>query len=165
MVVFRIIHVLAAIAWGGSVFLFVMFIQPSVAAIAPAGTPFMIEMLGKRHLVRVLIGLGTATVLGGLFLYAHDSQIYADFETSAFGIAISIGAVAAIVALAIGIFGTRPKANRLIALARQAGEMGGPTPEMAAEIGGIQGKLKTYARASFALIVLAALTMAIGRYL
>ena len=167
MVVFRIIHVLAAIAWGGSVFLFVMFVQPSVAAIAPAGAPFMAELLGKRKLVRVLIGLGTATVVGGAFLYWHDAQIYGGFSDwigTSFGVTLTIGAVAAIAALAIGIFGTRPNVNLLLDLGRRAAEQGGPTPELAAQIAGTQARLKTYARASFALIVVAALTMAIGRY-
>src|SRR5262249_31452561 len=132
MVVFRVVHVLAAIAWGGSVFLFVMFIQPSVAAIAPAGAPFMAELLGKRKFVRVLIGLGSATVLGGLFLYWHDAQIYGGFSHwigTAFGVSITIGAVAAIMALTIGIRLTRPNVNRLLQLGRQAAEAGGPTPE------------------------------------
>jgi hypothetical protein len=167
MVVFRIIHVLAAIAWGGSVFLFVMYVQPSVAAIAPAGAPFMAELLGKRKLVSVLIGLGSLTVLGGAFLYWHDSQIYGGFGNwigTAFGVTVTIGAVAAILALAIGIAGTRPNVNRLLGMMRQAAAAGGPTPEMAAEIGRTQARLKTLARASFALIVVAAITMAIGRY-
>src|SRR5207249_2928860 len=95
MVVFRIAHVLAAIAWGGSVFLFVVFVQPSVAAIAPAGAPFMVELLGKRKLVSVLIALGTATVIGGAFLYWHDSQLYGGFGDwigTAFGLTITLGA-------------------------------------------------------------------------
>jgi uncharacterized membrane protein len=167
MVVFRIVHVLAAIAWGGSVFLFVLYIQPSVAAIAPAGAPFMAELLGKRKLVSVLIGLGTTTVLGGAFLYWHDSQVYGGFGDwigTSFGVSITIGAVAAIMALAIGIFGTRPNVNRLLQMGRQAAEAGGPTQEQAAEIARMQARLKTLARASLALIVVAALTMAIGRY-
>ena len=36
MIVFRTVHILAGVVWVGSVFLLVMFVQPSVAAIAPA---------------------------------------------------------------------------------------------------------------------------------
>jgi hypothetical protein len=49
-------------------------------------------------------------------------------------------------------------------MGRQAAEAGGPTQEQAAEIARMQARLKTLARASLALIVVAALTMAIGRY-
>ena len=66
MIVFRIVHILAGIFWAGSVYLFVVFIQPSVAAIAPAGAPFMAELLGKRKLVDVLIALGSTTVISPL---------------------------------------------------------------------------------------------------
>ena len=51
MVVFRIVHILAGVAWVGSVFLLVVFVQPSAAAIAPASAPFMNELLGRRRLV------------------------------------------------------------------------------------------------------------------
>src|SRR5438128_1011852 len=97
MVAFRIVHILAAIAWAGSVFLFVVFVQPSVAAIAPAGAPFMGELLGKRRLVDRIIAMGSATVIGGLFLYWHDWHLFGSFGdwiSSRFGAVITAGAVA-----------------------------------------------------------------------
>jgi len=48
MLVFRVIHILLAIAWGGTVFLLVFFLQPSAKAIGPAAGPFMRELLGTR---------------------------------------------------------------------------------------------------------------------
>ena len=36
MVVFRIVHIGAGVAWVGSLFLLVVYVQPSAAAIAPA---------------------------------------------------------------------------------------------------------------------------------
>ncbi len=139
MIVFRIVHILAGIFWAGSVYMLVAFVQPSVAAIAPAGAPFMAELLGKRRLVDVLIALGSATVVGGLFLY---------------------------LALVIGIFGTRPNVVRLLAMGRSvAGSAGPPSPELAAEIARTQDRLKIFARISFGLIVLAALAMALARYI
>jgi hypothetical protein len=62
MVVFRIIHITAGVAWAGSVFLFVVFVQPSAAAIAPAGAPFIAELLGRRRLVDRLLLIGGALV-------------------------------------------------------------------------------------------------------
>jgi len=169
MIVFRIVHVLSGIAWGGSVFLFVVFVQPTVAAIAPAGAPFMAELLGKRRLVNVLIGLGSATVIGGLFLYWHDWHASGSFGTwigTRFGATLTVGAVAAIVALAVGIFGTRPNVTRVLAMGRQVAQSGGPpTPEVAAEIARTQTRLKILGRISFGFIAVAALAMALARYL
>jgi hypothetical protein len=167
MIVFRVVHIVAAITWGGSVFLFVTVVQPTAAAIAPAGAPFMAELLGPRRVVDRLIGLGSVTVLGGLFLYWHDSQLYGgigDFAGTAFGTAITVGALSAIAALTIGVLGTRPRVERFLAIGGQAAAAGGPTPEQAAEMGALQGQLKVLARASLALIVLAAFAMATARY-
>jgi uncharacterized membrane protein len=169
MIVFRIVHVLAGIFWAGSVYLLVAFVQPGAAAIAPAGAPFMAELLGKRRLVDVLIGLGSVTVVGGLFLYWHDWHLYDSFGTwigTRFGATLTVGAVAAILALAVGIFGTRPNVVRLLAMGRSVADSGGPpSPEMAAEIARTQNRLKIFARISLGLIVVAAITMAIARYL
>jgi uncharacterized membrane protein len=168
LIVFRIVHIMAGIAWAGSVFLFVLYVQPSVAAIAPAGAPFMAELLGKRRLVNVLISLGSTTVIGGLFLYWHDWHAYATFGTwirSRFGVVMTAGAIAAILALVIGILGTRPNVTRLLGMGRQAAEAGGPTPELAAEMARTQARLKAFARMSLGLIALAALGMSIARYL
>jgi hypothetical protein len=158
---------MAAVTWAGSVFLFVTFVQPVSAAIGPEGAPFMGELLGRRRLVDRLVELGGLTVTGGLFLYWHDAQVYggiARFAGTTFGTWITIGALAAITALAIGAAATRPRVLRLLAIARQAAEAGGPTPEQAAELDALQGQLRVLARASLALIGLAVFSMATARY-
>jgi uncharacterized membrane protein len=169
MTVFRIVHIMAGIAWGGSVYLLVVYVQPSAAAVGPAGAPFMMQLLGKRRLVDGLIGLGSITLIGGLFLYWHDWHAYGSFSNwigSRFGTVITIGAVSAIVALAFGIFGTRPNVKRLLALGSQVATTGGPpSPEQAQQIARIQRLLKVLARVSLAFIGIAALCMAAGRYL
>lgn len=169
MVLFRIVHIVAGVGWVGSVFLFVVFVQPSAAAIAPAGAPFMAELLGKRRLVDRIIALAMISVTGGLFLYWHDWHAYGTFGTwigSTFGTMITVGMVTAIVALAIGVRGTRPNVVRMLALGRQIAESGGPpSPEAAAEMGAIQGRLKVFARLSLGLLVLAVLAMSSARYL
>jgi hypothetical protein len=162
VLILRTVHILSAIAWAGSVFLFVTFVQPSAATIAPAGAPFMAELLGRRRLVDRLIALGTVTVVGGLFLYWHDAQSsggLANFVATTFGAWITVGAVAAVAALAIGVFGTRPRVQRLLAIGGAAARAGEPTPEQAAEIATIQAHLKVLARTSLALIAVATFAM------
>jgi hypothetical protein len=167
MLIFRVVHIVSAVAWAGSVFLFVTFVQPTSAAVGAAGAPFMAELLGRRRLVDRLIGLGSLTVAGGLFMYWHDAQIYdgiGNFARTTFGTFITIGALAALAALAIGAAATRPRVQRLLAIGRQAAEAGGPTPEQAAQMGALQGQLRTLARASLALIGVAVFCMATARY-
>jgi hypothetical protein len=168
MIVFRILHIAAGVAWAGSVFLFVVAIQPSAAAIGPAAGPFMMELLAKRKLVSLLLSLAGTTIVAGLFLYWriwHDSGDLGDFVTSKYGFSLTLGAVAAIVAFLIGLFGTRPNVARLLELAaRAAASEGGPPPEVAQEVGKVQVRLKMLARASLAFIAVAVLTMATARY-
>ena len=169
LVLFRIVHILAGVAWVGSVFLFVVFLQPTAAAIAPAGAPFMAELLGKRRLVDRIIALAMISVTGGLFLYWHDWHAYGTFGTwigSTFGATLTVGMVAALVALAIGVRGTRPNVLRLLALGRQVAESAGPpSPEVGAEIGAIQARLKILARVTLGLLVLSVLAMSTARLL
>lgn len=94
MLVFRIVHIGVGVLWVGSVFLFVVFVQPSAAAIAPAGAPFMGELLGTRKLVDRLVALGVTTVVGGPFVYWRDWHQYESFGSwigSAFGVTLTSG--------------------------------------------------------------------------
>jgi uncharacterized membrane protein len=169
MVVFRIVHIVAGVFWVGSVFLFVVYLQPSAAAVGPAGAPFTGELLGKRRLVDGILAMAVTSVIGGLFLYWHDWQLFGSFSVwirSTFGTTFTVGGLAALVALTIGVFVTRPNVMRFLALGRRVAESGGPpSPEVAAEMGEIQHRLKNFARVSLALLVLAVLAMSTARYL
>jgi hypothetical protein len=166
MLVFRILHIAAGVAWAGSVFLFVVLVQPTAGAIGPAASPFMMELLGRRRLVSWLLSLAGTTIVAGGFLYwKHvDEMGFGDFVSSNFGLALTIGSVAAIAAFLIGFFGTRPAVARLLSLAARAAAAEGPPPEVAQEIPGIQARLKNLGRTAFALIVVAVLAMATARY-
>jgi hypothetical protein len=169
MVVFRIVHIVSGVIWVGSVFLFVVYLQPASSAIAPAGAPLMTELLGKRRLVDGILTAASLSVLGGLFIYWRDWHVYpsfGDWVTSTFGATLTIGALCAIAAMGFGVFVTRPNVGRLMALGRQVAESGGPpSPETAAEMGAIQQRLKVAARVSLALLIVAVVTMASARYL
>ena len=169
MVLFRILHIVAGVFWVGSIFLFVVYLQPGAAAIAPAGAPLMAELLGKRRLIDRIIGLAVLTIAAGLVLYWHDWHLFPSFNDwirSHFGATLTVGMLAAIAALVIGVAVTRPNVMRFLALGRQVAESGAPpAPEVGAEMGTIQGRLKVAARASFGLLVVAVLAMSTARYL
>jgi hypothetical protein len=168
LIVFRVVHILAAVAWGGTVFLFVVYIQPSAAAIAPAGAPFIRELLAKRRMVDGILTLASTTILGGAFLYWHDWQqtgSFGDWVGSTYGAWLTVGAVAALGAFAIGVRVTRPNVHRMLALGAQIADGGGPpTPEQAEEMQATQARLKVAARVSLGLVGVAAFTMATARY-
>jgi uncharacterized membrane protein len=168
MVVFRALHIVASIAWGGAVFLFVVFVQPSAAAIGPASAPFMRELLARRRMVDGILALASTTIVAGAFLYWHDWQVsgsFGDWIETPYGGWLTIGAVSAIAAFLIGLTVTRPNVKRMLALGARIAEGGGqPTPEQAREMGATQARLKVAARVSLGLVAFAAFAMATARY-
>jgi uncharacterized membrane protein len=170
-IVFRIFHIGAGIAWVGSVYFFVVFVQPTSAAIGPAAAPFMTELLGARRLVDRILALATVTIIAGLILYVKDMNLaggFRDWIGTARGLVFTIGGVAAILAVALVVLGTRPGVERLLAIGRQIGQAteqgGAPPSELVAEVPILQGKLRGYARTGLGLLVVAVIAMATARY-
>ncbi len=48
MVILRVVHIVTGVIWVGSLFVVVVFVQPSAAALGPAGAPFMSELRRRR---------------------------------------------------------------------------------------------------------------------
>jgi uncharacterized membrane protein len=168
MLVFRIIHILGAIAWGGSVFLIVLFIQPSAKALGPAAGPFMRELLSTRRLIDWIIRLAGITIVAGAFLYWHDVQLFAslgDFLASAFGLWLTIGAVAALVAIGIGAAATRPTIAKSLEVGGRIAQAGDPPPpELVQELQSLQARGRMLAKWNLAFITIAAFAMSTARY-
>lgn len=168
VIVFRIVHVVGAIAWGGAIFIFVVFLQPSAKSIGPAAAPFMRELLGRRKVATVVLWIAAATIVGGAFLYWHDWHQYAslgDFVSSRFGLALTIGSASAVVAFLIGLFGTRPAIERMLALGAQMAQAGDAAPaELAQELQSVQARARTLAKTNLVFVAIAALAMATARY-
>jgi uncharacterized membrane protein len=170
-IVFRVFHIGAGVAWVGSVYFLVVFVQPTSAAIGPAAAPFMSHLLGVRRLVDRILMLAAVTILAGLILYLKDMNTiggFGDWIGSSQGLVFTIGGLAAISAAAIGLFGTRPAVQQLLAvggqIARTAQDGGAPPPELAAQVPVLQARTKVLARVSFAFLVVAVIAMATAKY-
>ena len=169
MVVFRVIHVMLAIAWGGALFLLVVFLQPAAKTIGPAAGPFMRELLAVRHLTDWLLRIAGGAIVAGGFLYWHDMQAFGglgDFLGTAFGLWLTIGALAAIVAVAIGSALTKPTLDRSLAdrCPDRAGRRPAAARTLLQELAALQAKGRSYAKLNLALVTLAAFAMSTARY-
>ena len=167
-IIFRLIHILAGVAWAGGVFLFVVFIQPSAAAIGPAAGPMMGQLLGARRLVDRFLQLAAITIGAGLVMYIKDVSEHGslgNFLSTGYGVALTLGMLTAIAAASIGMSVTRPNVRRLLSIQQTVADSGEPpTPEQTAQIATIQGELKVYARISLALLIVTVAAMATARY-
>ena len=168
MVLLRILHIATGVIWVGSLFVVVVFVQPSAATLGPAGAPFMSE-LRRRRFVDVVFVDAVFTVLAGAFLYWHDWRAYpsfGDWISSTFGTWLTVGALLAISGLVVAGAVTRPTIGRLVSLGKKVTESGGtPPPETAERIGVLQRRLVVAERVSFSLVLLAVMAMASARYL
>ncbi len=167
LIVFRVLHVLLAIAWGGAVFLMVFFLQPTAKAIGPAAGPFMRELLGSRRLLDWVLRIAGTTIVAGGFLYWHDLQQFGDlgdFLDSAFGLWITIGAVAALAAFAIGLFAAKPTIERSLAVGGRIAQAGdAPPPELVQELAALQARGRTLSKLSLTFVTIAAFAMSTAR--
>jgi uncharacterized membrane protein len=168
VVLLRIVHIATGVIWVGSLFVVVVFVQPSAATLGPAGAPFMSE-LRRRRFVDVVFIDAVFTVIAGAFLYWHDWHLfptYGDWIGSSFGRALTVGALLAISGLGVAASVTRPTIGRLVSLGGEVAASGGPpSPETAARIGSLQRRLVVAERVSFSLVLLAVVAMASARYL
>lgn len=168
MVFLRIVHIVTGVIWVGSLFVVVVFVQPSAAALGTVGAPFMSE-LRRRRFVDVVFIDALFTVVAGSFLYWRDWHAYPSFGDwigSNFGASLTVGALLAISGLVVAAVLTRPTIGRLVSLGQQVAESGGtPTPETAARIAALQRRLVVAERVSFSLVLVAVVAMASARYL
>jgi len=124
--------------------------------------------VGQEEARRPAPHVRAITIAGGAVLYWRDwdaAGSFGDWVGSRFGGVLTVGAVAAIAAFLIGLLGTRPDVQRLLALGREiASAEGPPAPELAAELQRLQARLKVLGRTILALITIAVLAMATARY-
>jgi ribose/xylose/arabinose/galactoside ABC-type transport system permease subunit len=165
-IIFRFIHVVAAILWVGSAFAIFVFVEPTAQAFGPEGGRFMGSMVEKRKVPQVITGLSGLTVLGGIVVYLKASSgLDSDWISSGPGIGFTIGAVAGIAAFVLGLVAIAPTVKRMSALGEEIQSTGGPPrPEQAATMQHLSERFKALGKTDLVLILIAAATMATARY-
>jgi hypothetical protein len=113
----------------------------------------------KRNLTARLIGSGVVTVAAGLWLFALRAPTFARWQDYA----LTVGALAAIAALVIGITRQRPMGKRVQELGAAIASAGGPpTAEQGAEMQSLQARMASYGNMIAYLFVVALAGMALG---
>jgi hypothetical protein len=158
MTVLRLIHIVSGGFWAGAGILMGWFVAPAARAAGPGAAPFMQALL-KRKVPMILIGTGAVTVAAGLWLWAIRRPTMSRWQDWA----LATGALAAVVAITIGVGWQRPTAAKMQALGEQIASGGAPpTPAQGQEAGRLQGKLAQYGSTIAYLFVVALAGMALG---
>lgn len=164
-IVLRVIHIGAAIVWVGSSAFLHFFIEPTARELGPPGGAFVRHMVEKRRAPVVIATSGLLTVAAGIVLYIRDSDGFdVDWITSAPGLALTIGGIAAILAFIFGVGFVRPRVVRMSMLASEMAT-GQPTQQQVQELGTLRGKLHALSVFNLVLLAIAVIAMASARYL
>jgi uncharacterized membrane protein len=86
--IFRILHIMAGVAWAGSAFLYTVIIEPAAAKLGPEAGPFMQETIGRRKVPEIITAIAAVTVVAGWVLWFGDMNLvgFGDWIGSSFGI-------------------------------------------------------------------------------
>lgn len=161
IVVVRAVHIVAAAFWVGAAISFAFFIEPVAHQLGASAGAFMTELTEKRKFPIVIAMVSVLAIVAGGLLYWRDSSglDWAWISTRT-GTVFTAGAVAAIAAWLVGFLVLRPGIARSAGLAAVAATDAGAREELAR----LGAHLRTASLANAWLLILAALAMAIARY-
>jgi uncharacterized membrane protein len=159
IVLVRMVHVMAGVIWAGATFVLAAVIVPIAARYGSEGAGRWTALVAGR--VGPISGIAALlTVLSGGYLFAtlhsHDS--------SAEGLVLKTGAVAALLSLAIGFLIGRPTGLKLARLSEQQSLGAAPPAELLQKISGLRLRATLSSRFTAALLGLAVVSMAGFRY-
>ena len=164
-IVLRLIHILGGVFWVGAMIMLAGFLLPTVRATGREGGRFMQTLMQQQRL-QLYLGLAAMlTVLSGVTMYARmAAATHGAWAGSRPGITYGVGAVAAILAAAVG-GGVGSSAGRKMLALGQAIGSAGPTPAQQAELTRLQSRMALGSRLAASFLVIAAGAMAVARYL
>ncbi len=167
VILLRIVHIFSGVFWVGAAALMVFFIGPTATSLGADAQKFMQHFIFKRRFTDAVLASAVLNVIAGVLLYWRASAgLQTAWITSGPGIGFTVGALAAIAALAVGFSVTRPAVLRQGALSGEIQAAGQPpTDEQMAELHQIQERSTRAGRWTLILVAVALLGMAIARYL
>ncbi len=166
LLVLRFVHIISGIVWVGSGVFVAFFLIPAVAANRQI-MPQLMDGLQRRRVFIILPTAGLLAILTGIRLLWIDSAGFADsyMETGP-GRTFSVGGIAAIIALVLQVFVSRPAGVKLGAIAAQLAASPPATERerLSAEAERLRRRNATATLAAVLFGLLAASAMAIARY-
>ena len=165
--VLRLVHIIGGIIWVGSGVYTAFFLIPAIAGNRQL-MPELMQGLQKRRVFIIVPATGLLTILAGIRLLWIDSAGFAEsYMQTGPGRTFSIGGTAAIIALLLQIFVSRPLGAKLGAIAAQLAASP-PAPErdrLNAEAERLRRRNATATLTTVLFGLLAASAMAIARYM
>jgi hypothetical protein len=167
LIVLRVVHIGSAMAWFGGAVIGSFFLFPTAKALGPAGQSFMEHLTNRRRMGVFFPIMAGLTILAGAALYWRDSNgLDPAWISSPSGLAFTIGGLATIAAFVGGLILIGPSVAEQTAVRNELAASGGmPSDAHRERLERAERRMQLATRIDLPLILLAGLTMAIGRYL
>ncbi|MEK7403048.1 MAG: hypothetical protein AABZ80_11905 [Gemmatimonadota bacterium] len=162
--VLRIIHIVGGVFWVGAVTFQAFFLFPAVAEAGPAGGQVM-QGLVKRKLLTWLPVTAVVMMLAGLRLLQRAASGIPGYYSTPAGMTYSITGALAILMFIHGVTVARPAAIRMAEVSKAMGAPEADKAALGAEMKKLQIKVAFNLKITAAMLLVAAVGMAIARYL
>jgi hypothetical protein len=162
----RVVHVLGGIFWVGTVLFNALFLAPAVRDAGPDGAKVMAGLM-KRNFAVVMPIIALLTIISGVWLYYRASVGFQpEYVNSGHGMAFATGGLLAIISLIIGLAVLRPAMIKMTTLAQSATQAPPAEREkIMAALPALRARTALMNNIVSAMLVVAAIAMAVARYL
>jgi len=167
MIILRLIHIFAGVFWAGTSLLLAGFVEPSVRSLGDEGGRFMQRLTGPSRLPTFMnLAAILSSIARAILYWIISGGLSLSWMTSAPGVGLSIGAVAAAGAFVSGHVIQARSASRVASLGREIQSQGGlPSSSQLMEMQNLQARLRRGGVLGAVLLSIAVIGMAIARYL
>jgi len=167
VIVLRLVHIFAGVAWAGTGFFMAGSILPAIRKVGPEGGRVMGVIAGPGRYSQFMGIAASLTALSGLLLFWRASGgLSSSWFTSGHSWVLTIGALAGLAAWLHGGVVLSRLAGRLSELGKEIEAVQGPPPsEKLAEMRALQERQDRHGNYSIILLVLALVGMSIAEYI
>jgi uncharacterized membrane protein len=167
VIVLRLIHVLGAIFWLGSMMFMSLFLMPALAQAGPAAGPVMKGIMDRKFPVYTPIIAGLTMLSGLRLLMIASANFNGGYLSSPVGRTFAIAGTLAIIGFIFGMALVRPAMMKSAALAAQmqSAPDDATRGRIGAELTALRQKGAVGNMIVLVLLVLAAAGMAVARYM
>ncbi|MEK6596955.1 MAG: hypothetical protein AABY91_01380 [Gemmatimonadota bacterium] len=161
----RALHIGLGVFWAGAMIFVATFLLPSIQEAGPDGAK-VTAGLARRRFIDIMPVVALVTVVSGFYLYWKSSTgLSPEYMGSRTGMAIGLGSVTALLALALGLATVRPSMKRAMELAQAAGAAAESREAILAEAQASRAKAAGAAKVVAWLLAATTIAMAGARYL
>jgi hypothetical protein len=142
------------------------FLEPTVEATGEVGKKFMQHLSMRTRFSAAMAIVAGLTVLSGFIMYWRISGFRLEWITSGYGLFLTIGSIAGIIAFFSGFLIQSRSINRLKAIGAQIQTSGGPPSAVQiAEMESLSERISRGGKISAILMTIALIGMSLAQYI